>query len=202
MRKESPALPVSKYKFFTRGSLAVLGLILVLAAYAQSALFSVKIKDSNGWDFSMRALKDNRASVIIFLSPECPLCQSYSLNIRQLQQEFSRYHIGFYGIIPDSSFSNAEVNAYRKKYQLLLPLLRDNTHAITSLLKATVTPEAFVLDEEGKILYSGRIDNWAYDLGKKRKLVTRHELKDALTAISKNQPVKISKTKAVGCFIE
>jgi hypothetical protein len=51
-------------------------------------------------------------------------------------------------------------------------------------------------------LYQGRIDNWAYELAKKRRVITEHNLRDALNSIVHNQPIKITKTKAVGCYIE
>jgi hypothetical protein len=52
------------------------------------------------------------------------------------------------------------------------------------------------------VIYQGRIDNWAYELGKKRKVITEYNLKDALTSVLLNKPISVSKTKAVGCYIE
>jgi hypothetical protein len=78
----------------------------------------------------------------------------------------------------------------------------DAKAAFAKQLGATITPEVFVLGKSQETLYSGRIDNWAYELGRKRKVITEHNLLDALNAIDKKQKIKITKTKAVGCYIE
>jgi hypothetical protein len=51
------------------------------------------------------------------------------------------------------------------------------------------------------LVYSGRIDNWAYELGKKRTVITSHDLENVLQNLSAGKEVKPFQTKAVGCFI-
>jgi hypothetical protein len=66
----------------------------------------------------------------------------------------------------------------------------------------TVTPEVVVFDETaGRVLYQGRIDNLFERVGKRRRVVTLHELKDALDAIRNNIPVPVARTTAVGCLL-
>jgi hypothetical protein len=54
----------------------------------------------------------------------------------------------------------------------------------------------------GELLYRGRIDDGYAALGKKRAVVTEHDLRDALDAIAAGKPVKKAKTKAIGCLIQ
>ena len=84
----------------------------------------------------------------------------------------------------------------------MLPLLRDPENKLVKALGATITPEVFVLNGQYEVMYSGRIDNWAYELAKKRKLITAHDLQDALEAMLAGKKVIVTQTKAVGCFIE
>src|SRR5689334_5297764 len=51
----------------------------VYAQDIQGKLFSLKMNSIDGSIVSLNELKNNKASVIIFLSPDCPLCQNYSL---------------------------------------------------------------------------------------------------------------------------
>ncbi|MBX7204218.1 MAG: redoxin domain-containing protein [Bacteroidia bacterium] len=178
--------------------------VVVLLAGCQKtpAVFSITVKDSYGNRVSSAEWQHNKTSVVFFLSPQCPLCQSYSLNIRQLQQQFENDSVKFYAIIPDSSFSNQTINEFKKTYSLSLPVWRDDRKQLTRLLGAKVTPEVFVLNEKATVLYSGRIDNWAYAVGQKRQVITQHELLDALTAVSQHKEITVKKTKAIGCFIE
>jgi hypothetical protein len=68
-------------------------------------------------------------------------------------------------------------------------------------MQATITPEVFVMNQKKEIVYSGRIDNWAYELGKKRTVITEHDLANVLENLNKGIVVKPYQTKAVGCFI-
>jgi len=67
---------------------------------------------------------------------------------------------------------------------------------------AGIVPSAFVVDNMGNILYKGRIDDWMYALGKKRAVITKHDLRDALVAIQENKVILVKETKAIGCIIE
>jgi hypothetical protein len=80
--------------------------------------------------------------------------------------------------------------------------LIDSNKKIANQLKASITPEVFILDINGSLLYSGRIDDWAYSLGKKRKNITDHNLLNALEDILNSRTIKNPKTTAIGCYIE
>ena len=71
----------------------------------------------------------------------------------------------------------------------------DPQHRLVKLAKATVTPEAVVFGKNGEVLYRGRIDDQYAALGKKRAAATRHDLFDALDAITAGKPVKGRKPK-------
>ena len=77
-----------------------------------------------------------------------------------------------------------------------------DVHYIAEIFKATITPEVFVVDSSNRVWYSGAIDNWSFDTGKKRQFATEHYLKDALKALRNGQKPAVSETKAVGCYIE
>lgn len=145
----------------------------------------------------------DNALVIFFLSPECPLCQSYSLTIQNLFKSYAAKGVRFAAVIPGTEDSKESIIEYRNKYGLkAIPFYRDSTMALTHSLKASITPEVFVINSAKQVVYSGRIDNWAYELGKKRTVITKHDLQEVLTKIVNKQALKPYKTKAVGCFIE
>ncbi len=53
----------------------------------------------------------------------------------------------------------------------------------------------------GKLLYRGRIDDRYVDFGKKREQPGHRDLKDALDAILKNEPVHSPDQPPIGCYI-
>lgn len=141
-----------------------------------------------------------KLKAIVFLSPECPLSQNYCLVLNQLQKEYSE-HVEVVGVFPGKSYSHADYIAFSNKYKIQFLLLTDSAKKLVHQLHAQVTPEVFLLDEHHKILYSGALDNWVVDLGKKRASVTEHYLSDAILAHLKNKPIPVPNAKAIGCFI-
>jgi thiol-disulfide isomerase/thioredoxin len=145
----------------------------------------------------------DKATVILFLSPECPLCQSYSLTINQLQNKFKNNNIRFVAVVPGNAYTGQNIMAFKHKYKLQqLEWFIDTKLELTRKLKAQITPEVFVINKKNELVYQGRIDNWAYELSKKRAVITEHDLKNVLTQIVNGKAVSFYKTKAIGCFIE
>lgn len=141
-------------------------------------------------------------TVWVFLAPECPLCISYSKTLMELYHQFSSANIRFVGVFSGSFHTQQEVDGYLQQYKISFPCVWDRNSKLAAQFKAKITPEVCVATLEGKTLYRGRIDNWAYDLGKKRTVITRHDLKDVLQKCQNNIPFKPYITQAVGCIIE
>lgn len=179
-------------------------LVVMLTAFTlpDKQIGQISLLDLKGKKVSLSEIKDHQATVLIFLSPECPLCQSYTLTINKLLKEYGAKGISFIGIVPSKDFTLQSINDYRVTYKSSLKILLDENNELVRFLHASITPEVFLLNRQAKIIYSGRIDNWAYELGKKRKVITDHNLKDAINATLAGKPVPVTKTKAVGCFIE
>ena len=145
---------------------------------------------------------DNSLSVLFFLSPECPLCINYTLAMKELATEFQNDSIVFYGIHSSDWFTANEVEAYRLKYDLPITMLLDKGNQVAKALGAAVTPEVFVLNSNAEVIYSGKIDNWVNELGKKKLEVTEHYLQNALVNWQKGEVVQPRKTEPKGCLIE
>ena len=141
-----------------------------------------------------------QVSVWIFISPECPMCQNYAPTLKSLGEAFGQ-KVQFIGIIPGTAYTRKEIESYREAYSIGFSLVVDSTFKTSNQLKATVTPEVFVVNELGQLVYSGAVDNWLYDLGKKRKAPTEHFLKDALEATVAGRKVVKPRTTAKGCLI-
>jgi len=144
----------------------------------------------------------NKLTVIYFLSPECPLCINYTLAMRDLEQEFTSEDLQFFGVFAKEWFSQEEVQNFALKYDLTFEMLFDDGNKLAHVLAATVTPEVFVLNSKSEIIYSGKIDNWVNDLGKKKLEVSDHYLKNALIAWRDGKAIETNHTKPVGCLIE
>jgi peroxiredoxin len=164
-------------------------------------LFSLRI-GGRGNSVDLSSLRNNNASVFVFLAPDCPLSQNYTLTLNDLRARFEADSIAFLGVVPGQWFDAATVDSFARTYMLTFPLVVDEELRLTTALGAAVTPEVFVIDSMARIVYQGAIDNWANDLTRRRTAITEHYLRDALTHYMDGEAVPRPKTEAIGCFIE
>jgi hypothetical protein len=152
--------------------------------------------------FLLDTMAGKRGTVYIFLAPECPLSENYTLTINQLQAQFVDFGLQFYAVISGKLYDSVAIRDYANRFPLTLPLLVDTGYYFSDQFKATTTPEAVLLNEKSEVVYQGAIDNWATALTRLTAAPTSNYLMDAMNSVLKKQAIKISKTKAVGCFIE
>ena len=165
-------------------------------------LFSLQLNTLQHQPFQFSALKNNKASVFLFIQPECPFCNSYGKIFRQLDSAFTSMNVKMYGVLAGTNYPDSEMVSYIQKFNLSFPVLLDPQFQLTKKIGAHVTPQAFLIDQSGKIRYQGLVDDWAYEIGKQRPKISNHYLLDAATALVSNQKIQIDSTKALGCYIQ
>lgn len=144
--------------------------------------------------------KSEKPILYIFLSDECIITQYYITTLNQVSEEYGQ-NIDMVAIFPNFSSKPDKIDAFYDKYKLNIPYKTDYYKELSKNLGATVTPEVFLLDPNGQIVYQGRIDNSYVAIGKRRRVVTNHDLSDALSDLLQEQEIKIPQTEAIGCFI-
>lgn len=90
-----------------------------------------------------------------------------------------------------------------KDFKMKHPLLLDESGKVGKAYGATRTPEMFVIDPAGKVVYAGAIDNSPDGEGGRPtggKLINYVDV--ALTALAAGKPVTTSTTKAYGCTVK
>jgi len=146
-----------------------------------------------------KEIKKNRLNIFIFIDHECPISQKYTKIIKDLEEKYKRSDVAMYGIFPYQSANDVEI--FSNKYKFKFPNLLDGQGEMTKILGATITPEVFLIDKQGFLIYQGKIDNWFYELGRYRQVITEHYLEDAITAYNQGNEVAVKKTEAIGCLI-
>lgn len=138
--------------------------------------------------------------VYVFLSPECPLCQSYTRTLNQLDHQYAG-KIAFYGIIPGRTWKQTDIDAFTAKYHLAFRVSRDAALHRSHALHATTTPEVILLAPDNAVVYHGAIDNWYKTLGKARNHPTQNYLQDAIDCTLRHEPPPVRYVAPVGCLI-
>jgi len=146
-----------------------------------------------------------KATVLIFINTDCPIANSYHPALKRLADEFCGLHENcdcrLILVHANPSLTVPEARKHQQDFDIQVPIVLDPDQRIAKTLKALVTPEAIVIDPAGNVLYRGRIDDRFATNGKRRDEPSTHELKDALTALAKDQPVAVRETEAYGCPI-
>ncbi len=138
-------------------------------------------------------------TVLIFYSIECPISNGYSPILKSLADEFPAKKVKWVGVCVDPDLSDAEVQAHGRDFKLTFPLARDKQGFLARKLGAKVTPEAFVIDAEGRVRYHGRIDDQFAERRKRNANPSENDLKDALTSLMSGKEVKTPTVEAIGC---
>ena len=143
-----------------------------------------------------------KAGVLFFISSDCPISNSYAPEIQRLCGEYGTKNIGCSLVYEDVGIDASSMQKHLSEYRYAgIPAAIDSARKIANRARATVTPEAVVIDNQGQVRYRGRIDNFYADLGKPRQQVTAHDLRDALDAVLAGRRVPNPETKALGCYI-
>jgi len=181
----------------------LLTLCLGLFSCSDENIFTQRFDLSNGKTLPLdSAISSHEFTVLLFISPECPLCQNYSAAFSEIMANYASENIGFYGVLSGKYYSRTEMNEFLRKYKLALPIIVDPAFSLANHYEATITPEVILVSASGEELYQGAIDNWAISLGQKRIKTTKFYLQDALTAVLQGEIINPSQTKPVGCYIE
>jgi len=142
-----------------------------------------------------------KAAVLLFVYSECPISNRYAPVVRRLHDKFSSKGVVFWLIYTDPKETVDGIKKHLEEYDYPCGALHDPHHELVKMTGVQVTPEAAVYDSSGELAYRGRIDDLYVDFGKKRAAASTHDLKDAIEATLAGEPLAVTRTKAIGCFI-
>ena len=142
-------------------------------------------------------LLSSDATVVMFISTRCPYSNAYVGRMKALAEKYRPHGVSFVGIDADQNEPTAEVAAYAKAKAFPFPVLKATGDTVANAYNARVTPEAYVINSRGTLVYHGRIDN---DMDPANVHV--HDLANAIDETLAGKPVVKPQTKAFGCTIK
>ena len=148
---------------------------------------SVVAKDIDGNDCHPFDAGNGKAAVVIFLSHDCPISNSYAPEIGRLYEAYANAGFRFSIVHPYVELSAADAKKHAIEFRLPGTVIVSDT--LAPVVEAKVTPEVAVVGPDGTILYRGRIDDKWAGYAKSRVEPNTRELRDALDAIGAGKPV-------------
>lgn len=138
-------------------------------------------------------------TTLVFYSTECPISNYYSATLNALFESQDQARARLIGVCVDPDVTIEQQARHAREYDLKFPVIRDPRGALARKLGVKVTPEAVVLDGDGRVRYRGRIDDQYLGRRQKNAAPRTHNLKDALIALLDDRAVTCSEVEAVGC---
>ncbi len=163
----------------------------------------VRMKNVGGESVTLAGAAGANGTLVIFSCNHCPYVKAWEERIVALGNEYLRKGIGVVAVnsndaaeYPDDDLPAMQARARERGFEF--PYVVDATSNVARAFGATKTPEAFLFDAAGKLVYHGTIDDNAQDPAK----VEKRFLKDALDALLAGREVAVKETKALGCSIK
>src|SRR5215831_7707909 len=155
------------------------------------------LPDADGTAHSLKSLKGKNGAVLIFIATKCPVSNAYNDRMEKVAEDYQAKGVNVIGINANNTEPAAEVKQHAADKHLTFTILKDDGNKIADRLGATRTPEAYVLDASGKLVYHGRIDN-----SQKTEGITSTDLRDALDEMLAGKQVSKTGGAAFGCTIK
>ena len=162
---------------------------------------SLQFTDLDGRIQTPLVQPDQKATILFFVLPDCPISNAYAPEIKRIAAEYSQRKIASFVVYVDPDLTTDAAKKHAKDYGYECSVICDNSLKLVQQTGVTIAPEVAVLDANGKRLYRGRIDNLYAGLGKRRAQATEHDLRITLDAILDGMPVPNETTRSIGCFI-
>lgn len=183
----------------------------------------VRMRGVDGRHTTIDAVAGKRGTLVVFTCNHCPWAQAWEGRITALGNEFLARGIGVIAINSnDPTKFNKEMFAKMQPRAaaagvsvqlspdtlpemkrrataagMRFPYVVDETSEVARSFGASKTPEAYLFDARGRLVYHGAVDDRPFDAG----AVESHFLRDALRAVVAGRKPARAESRAIGCAI-
>ena len=175
---------------------AILACLLMMQPVEAWPTATVQRLDGARLDFVQVA--DHQATVVVFITPECPISNGYVPVLKQMKSEGAGNSFKWMVVYPQA-VTLEKVKVHAKEYELGGGVYRDESGDLARQLAVSMVPEAVVLTKEGKVAYRGRIDDRYTKRGGAARQPRQHDLKEAMAAVSAGKMPAKSYIQPIGC---
>jgi peroxiredoxin len=192
---------------FKLGSVVALALFSVLCIAAEdppaiqigSIAPAFTLSDEAGKPHTLADLK-GKFVVLEWTNPNCPFVQRHyeQHTMQKLADKYKSSGVVWLAINSSSDSSAKGNTAWATENKLTYPVLDDKSGKVGKAYAAKTTPDMFIIDKEGKVIYEGGIDN---DPEGNKGASRVNYVEQALDAAIAGKPVAIPQTKSYGCHV-
>ena len=158
--------------------------------------------DVGGNPMSLTALMGQNGAVVVFTCNHCPYVVGSEPRIEAMAERARSEGLGFAGIN-----SNDPVNYQSDSWDNMVKratrgmgysYLHDDTQDTARAYGAERTPEFYLIDSSGSVVYRGRLDDSPRDPSH----TTSSDLANAMDDLAAGRSVSVSRTDSIGCSVK
>jgi thioredoxin-related protein len=163
----------------------------------------VKMKDISGKEVSFKDAMKKNGLLVMFSCNTCPIVHKYESRTVEICKKALDKNIGVILLNSNEATrsdgdSYDDMKEYAEKLGYKWNYVLDNKSAMADVFGANRTPECFLFDKDGKLVYHGAID----DNSSGPDEVTRKHLSIAIDETLSGKDVSTKNTRSVGCNIK
>lgn len=163
----------------------------------------IVMKDISGKEVSLNSARKTNGLLVMFSCNTCPVVINNAERANAVAKFALENNVGV--IFLNSNEANRSgsesidaMKTYADKEAFNWYYAVDPKSELADAFGATKTPECFLFNKEGKLVYHGAID----DSPGKPENVSRKHLQEAITEVSGGKEVSVKTSKSVGCSIK
>jgi peroxiredoxin len=175
----------------------------VLQIGASMPKADVKMKDISGKEVSMKDAAGANGTLVMFSCNTCPYVIKNQTRTNEIMEYAINNKVGTIILNSNEAYRDKddsfnEMKSYAEKQGYKWYYTVDKNHEIADAFGATRTPEIFLFNKSGKLVYHGAIDDSPADAA----AVKRQHLKTAIDEMNTGKDVSIKTSKSIGCSIK
>ncbi len=175
----------------TRG----LAAFMILAVASEAATPILRLHDTANQPVQILTAKAE-ATVVIFISAVCPISNAYHDRYQLMTSDYRGRGVQFVFVNSNDNETMTEVKEHVRAAEFSFPVYKDWKNVVADQLHASMTPESFVLNHKGEVVYHGAVDD-----SKNEARVKVTALRDAIDAALAGKAAPRAALRAFGCTI-
>lgn len=162
-----------------------------------------ELKDISGKTVKLKDAFKKNGLLVMFSCNTCPYVVKNQERTVEISQFAVNKNIGVVLINSNEALRSDDdsfeaMKAYAKEQKYKWPYLLDEHSELADAFGASRTPETFLFDKNGKLVYHGAIDDSPGDVSK----INRKHLKEAINELVEGKDISIKTSRSVGCSIK
>jgi len=174
-----------------------------IAVGSTAPLIDVMMKDVSGKETSIKQSTNKNGVLVMFSCNTCPYVIKNQQRTKEIAAYAKQHNVGVIVINSneaqrsgDDSYTAMQTYAQKQGYSFSYVVDKDSK--VADAYGASHTPEIFLVNGEGKIVYKGAIDDSPADATN----VKKEFLKEAIDDVASGKPIVVKESRSIGCSIK